>query len=120
MRKMRTEGELLDLKLDYKKIYDDQGIGLVPAVILDSVTGKPLMVAFMNQEAVEATRETRMATFWSRTRRELWRKGATSGNVLEVRSWLPDCDSDTIVAWVKRSGPVCHRGTETCFDPETS
>lgn len=113
-----AEFELLDFKPDFTKLYTDQGIGVIPAVILDGQiqTGKPLTVAFMDREAFEKSRETGLATFWTRTRQRLWTKGETSGNNLVIQSWLPDCDYDTIVAWVKRNGPVCHRGTDSCFD----
>ncbi len=111
-------GELPNLDLRFTNLYDEKGMGVPPAVILDAQTGKVEMVAFMNREAFEASRQTRLATFWTRTRQELWTKGETSGNSLIIQRWLPDCDDDTIVAWVKRLGPVCHRGTESCFDPE--
>jgi len=105
-----------DMDLDYSKLTDNSGMGVVPAVILDAEDGKPLMVAFMNREALVKSRETGLATFWTRTRKELWTKGETSGNTLVIQRWLPDCDNDTIVAWVKRNGPACHRGTISCFD----
>lgn len=107
---------LPDLELDYTKLYDEKGMGVIPAVILDAESGKPLTVAFMNHEAFKVSRETGLATFWTRTRQRLWTKGETSGNSLVIQRWLPDCDTDTVVAWVKRIGPVCHRGTESCFD----
>lgn len=116
---MRTESgiELPNLNLDYTKLYDEKGMGVIPAVILDATTGKVETVAFMNRQAFEKSREIGLATFWTRTRQRLWTKGETSGNGLIIQRWLPDCDNDTIVAWVKRMGPVCHRGTESCFDP---
>lgn len=113
---LENRSELPDLQLDYTKLYDDKGMGVVPAVILDAENGKPLMVAFMNRDALVRSRETALATFWTRTRQELWTKGETSGNKLIIQRWLPDCDNDTIVAWVKRNGPACHRGTISCFD----
>lgn len=116
---IQREGELPDLNMDYTKLYDDKGIGLVPAVILDADDSRPLMVAFMNRDALVKSRETGLATFWTRTRQRLWTKGETSGNRLIIQRWLPDCDNDTIVAWVKHNGPVCHRETETCFDQLT-
>ncbi len=120
MRKMNIEnmgGNLPDLRLDYTKLTDSNGMGVIPAVILDVEDGKPLMVAFMNQEALDKSRETGLATFWTRTRQGLWTKGETSGNSLVIQRWLPDCDNDTIVAWVKRNGPACHTGAISCFDP---
>lgn len=112
----KIEGELPNLELDYTKLYDDKGTGLVPAVILEDGTNRPLMVGFMNRQAFEKSRTTGLATFWTRTKQRLWTKGETSGNTLEIQRWVPDCDNDTIVVWAKCNGPVCHRGTETCFD----
>lgn len=109
-------GNLPDLELDYTKLFDEKGTGVIPAVILEDVTNRPLMVGFMNRPAFEKSLATGLATFWTRTRQTLWTKGETSGNGLVIQRWLPDCDNDTIVAWVKPMGPVCHRGTETCFD----
>lgn len=111
-----NEGRLPDLELDYTKLYDDKGMGVIPAVILENETNRPLMVGFMNRQAYEKTRDTGLATFWTRSRQRLWTKGEASGNSLIIQRWLPDCDNDTIVAWVKPLGPACHRGTETCFD----
>lgn len=91
--------------------------GLIPAVIQDSVSGEVLMVGFMNQEALDRTLDTGFATFYSRTRQQLWMKGETSGNRLQVDRVLVDCDDDTIVFKVTRlgDGNVCHTGTRTCF-----
>lgn len=91
--------------------------GLVPAVVQDARTKAVLMVAFMNQEAWDRTLETRLAHFWSRSRNRLWRKGETSGNTLRVESWALDCDDDTVLLLVTPTGPACHRGTVSCFDP---
>ena len=109
-------GKLPDLELDYSKLYDDKGMGVIPAVILEDGTNRPLMAGFMNRQAFEKSMATGLATFWTRTRQALWTKGETSGNSLIIQRWLPDCDNDIIVAWVKPLGPVCHRETETCFD----
>jgi phosphoribosyl-AMP cyclohydrolase len=91
--------------------------GLIPAVIQDAESREVLMVGFMNQEALDVTRRTRYATFFSRARQTLWTKGETSGNRLEVVDILSDCDDDTVLVTVKRlgSGSVCHTGTRSCF-----
>lgn len=92
--------------------------GLIPAVIQDLQSKEVLMVGFMNKEAWEKTVETKRVTFWSRTREMLWIKGETSGNYLEVQKILLDCDSDTLLIMAKPTGPVCHLGTQTCFEKE--
>lgn len=89
---------------------------LVPAVVQDSASGRVLMLAWMNAEAYQRSIETGLVTFWSRSRDELWEKGETSGNSLEVVSMRWDCDSDTILVEARPFGPVCHTGTVTCFD----
>jgi phosphoribosyl-AMP cyclohydrolase len=96
--------------------------GLVPAVIQDDATNEVLMVGFMNEEALEATRRTGYATFFSRTRGTLWTKGETSGNRLAVARLLVDCDQDTVLVRVRRlgDGNVCHTGQRTCFFEELS
>ena len=91
--------------------------GLVPAVIQDSQTSEVLMVGFMNGEALERTKQTGYATFFSRSRQTLWTKGETSGNKLAVEEILVDCDNDTVLVKVKRlgDGNVCHTGARSCF-----
>jgi phosphoribosyl-ATP pyrophosphohydrolase/phosphoribosyl-AMP cyclohydrolase len=91
--------------------------GLIPAVVQDAQSGEVLMVGFMNEEALDLTRRTGYATFFSRTRNELWTKGETSGNRLEVIEMLTDCDDDTVLVKVKRLGDglVCHTGERSCF-----
>jgi phosphoribosyl-ATP pyrophosphohydrolase/phosphoribosyl-AMP cyclohydrolase len=91
--------------------------GLIPAVIQDAESAEVLMVGFMNEDALEITRRTGFATFFSRTRNTLWTKGETSGNRLEVVAMLTDCDDDTVLVKVKRlgDGNVCHTGERTCF-----
>ena len=91
--------------------------GLIPAVIQDDVSNEVLMVGFMNQEALDRTVATGFATFFSRTRGQLWMKGETSGNRLRVERILVDCDEDTVLVRVTRlgDGNVCHTGTRTCF-----
>ncbi len=89
--------------------------GLIPAVVQDARSQQVLMVAWMNAEALRLTRETGLAHFWSRSRRELWRKGATSGNLLRVQQILADCDADTLLLRVLPAGPACHTGAVSCF-----
>ncbi len=89
--------------------------GLVPAIAQDAGTGEVLMMAWMNEEALAATLATREGTYWSRSRQELWRKGATSGNTQRVASVALDCDGDTILLRVEQQGPACHTGAPTCF-----
>ena len=98
--------------MDYSKLN-----GLIPAVIQDAETSEVLMVGFMNDEALERTRNSGFATFFSRTRNKLWMKGETSGNRLAVVDILVDCDDDTVLVKVKREGEgnVCHTGQRTCF-----
>ena len=98
--------------MDYTKLD-----GLIPAVIQDAETSEVLMVGFMNEVALAETQRTGYATFFSRTRNKLWTKGETSGNRLEVREILVDCDDDTVLVKVKRlgDGNVCHTGERTCF-----
>ncbi len=88
---------------------------LIPAIAQDATTGRVLMMAWMNAEAVRLTRETNEAWFWSRSRQALWRKGETSGNVLRVREIRADCDADTLLLRVDAAGPACHTGRESCF-----
>lgn len=99
------------IKLDF----DKQG-GLLPAICQDAETGEVLMLAYMNRESFEKTLETGKATYWSRTRQELWVKGLTSGNVQLVREIRIDCDDDTILLKVKQiGGAACHTGHRSCF-----
>jgi phosphoribosyl-AMP cyclohydrolase len=93
--------------------FDDKG--LIPAVVQDEGTGEVLMVAWMNTQALGRTLETGQAHFWSRSRGELWRKGATSGNVMRVGKVLADCDGDTLLLQVRPAGPACHTGERSCF-----
>jgi phosphoribosyl-ATP pyrophosphohydrolase/phosphoribosyl-AMP cyclohydrolase len=89
--------------------------GLIPAVVQDAGTGRVLTQAWMNRESLERTLERGETWFWSRSRQELWRKGATSGNTQAVRAVLLDCDGDSLVVLVDPAGPACHTGAETCF-----
>ena len=93
--------------------YDEQG--LVPVVVQDWRTGEVLTLAYANAEAVQRTRETGELHLWSRSRGELWHKGATSGNVQRVRALRLDCDGDAVLALVEPAGPACHTGERTCF-----
>jgi phosphoribosyl-ATP pyrophosphohydrolase/phosphoribosyl-AMP cyclohydrolase len=93
--------------------YDERG--LVPCVIQDARTGEVLTLAYMNAEALAKTEETGELHLWSRSREELWRKGATSGNTQAVRALRYDCDADAILALVDPAGPACHTGERTCF-----
>jgi phosphoribosyl-AMP cyclohydrolase len=93
--------------------FDDRG--LVPAVVQDGTTGDVLMVAWMNAEALQRTQQTGQAHFWSRSRQELWHKGATSGNFMDVREIWVDCDADTLLLKVNPAGPACHTGARSCF-----
>lgn len=92
----------------------DEG-GLIPAVVQDAENGEVLMVAWMNEEAVEKTLESGRTWFWSRSRRELWRKGDTSGHVQHVREVRYDCDGDTLLVRVIQEGAACHTGERSCF-----
>ena len=94
--------------------------GLVPAIIQDNVTRKVLMLGFMNKEAYQKTVETGKVTFWSRTRNCLWTKGETSGNFLNVKEILLDCDKDTLLIKARPEGPVCHTGADTCWNEQNS
>ena len=89
--------------------------GLVPVVVQQEGTGEVLMVAWANREALDLNLKTRTSWFWSRSRKELWNKGATSGNVQQVRRVLVDCDADTLVYVVDSPGPACHTGHRSCF-----
>ncbi|TEU10345.1 MAG: phosphoribosyl-AMP cyclohydrolase [Anaerolineales bacterium] len=102
------------MKNDQLSIQFDER-GLVPAVLQDAATGQVLMVAWMNEKALQRTQETGQAHFWSRRRQELWHKGATSGNVMVVREVWVDCDADTLLLKVDPAGPACHTGAQSCF-----
>lgn len=89
--------------------------GLIPCVVQQYDTGEVLMLAWMNEESVGLTLKTGTTWFWSRSRQELWNKGATSGNMQEVKELWTDCDSDTLLVKVDSPGPACHTGNRTCF-----
>jgi phosphoribosyl-AMP cyclohydrolase len=92
--------------------------GLIPAICQDAESGEVLMVAWMNAESLRLTQEIGEAHFWSRSRQELWHKGATSGNFLRVQEILVDCDADTLLLKVDAAGPACHTGERSCFYQE--
>jgi phosphoribosyl-ATP pyrophosphohydrolase/phosphoribosyl-AMP cyclohydrolase len=98
---------------DSQVVYDERG--LVPCVVQDWATGEVLTVAYMNAESLRLTRETGEMHFFSRSRQELWHKGATSGNTQAVRAIRYDCDGDALVALVEPAGPACHTGERSCF-----
>jgi phosphoribosyl-ATP pyrophosphohydrolase/phosphoribosyl-AMP cyclohydrolase len=89
--------------------------GLIPAIVQDAASGAVLMFGFMNEASLTKTRETGLATFWSRSRQALWTKGETSGNVLRVREIRIDCDSDALLVLADPAGPACHTGEPSCF-----
>jgi phosphoribosyl-AMP cyclohydrolase len=89
--------------------------GLLPAIIQNAQTGQLLMLGYMNEDALLQTLETGLVTFWSRSRKELWRKGSNSGNVLRVVELILDCDRDALLVRADPAGPTCHTGTVSCF-----
>ena len=101
--------------LDIKELKFDEK-GLIPAIVVDSVSKKVLTLAYMNEESLKITMEKGLTCFWSRSRNELWLKGETSGNYQHVISITADCDRDALVISVKPDGPACHKGTESCFN----
>lgn len=99
--------DALELKFDER--------GLITTIVQDEKTKEVLMVAWMNAESFELTQKTGQAHFWSRSRQELWLKGETSGNVMNIRKILADCDTDTLLLIVAPAGPACHTGARSCF-----
>lgn len=93
----------------------DKNAGLIPAVIEDAVSGRVLMLAYMNRESLQKTLETKRVTFFSRSKGRLWTKGETSGNFLNLVDLAADCDKDTLLVTVNAEGPTCHLGTTSCF-----
>lgn len=94
-------------------VYNDQG--LVPAIAQDEETGDVLMMAWMSRQSIEATLSSRQVTYWSRSRQELWVKGATSGHVQELVDFRVDCDRDCLLVVIRQIGPACHTNRRTCF-----
>ena len=97
-----------ELKFDEK--------GLIPAIVVDSITKKVLTLAYMNRESLEISMEKGLTCFWSRSRNELWLKGETSGNYQHIVSITADCDKDALIVVVEKEGPACHLGTDSCFE----
>lgn len=104
------------MKIDFEKYSD----GLVPAIIQDNLTQKVLMLGYMNEEAFLKTNQSKQLTFFSRSKQRLWTKGEESGNFLELISIAVDCDSDALLIKAKPIGPVCHKGTDTCWQEENT
>ena len=100
--------------IDINKLKFDEK-GLIPAIVVDSVSKKVLTLAYMNEESLKITMEKKLTCFWSRSRQELWLKGETSGNYQHVVSITADCDYDALVIEVEKDGPACHLGTDSCF-----
>lgn len=93
----------------------DKAGGLLPAIVQDALTGKVLMLGYMNREALEKTLEKGLVTFYSRSKKRLWMKGESSGNTLALVDIKSDCDQDTLLVRARPAGPVCHKGTDTCW-----
>ena len=94
--------------------FDDRG--LIPAIVVDSVTKRVLTLAYMNEESLKISMEKGLTCFWSRSRQELWLKGETSGNYQHIVSITADCDRDALTVLVRKDGPACHLGTDSCFN----
>ncbi|MGB7785013.1 MAG: bifunctional phosphoribosyl-AMP cyclohydrolase/phosphoribosyl-ATP diphosphatase HisIE [Salinimicrobium sp.] len=99
------------MKIDFNKNSD----GLIPAIVQDSKTRNVLMLGYMNEEALKKTKELQKVTFYSRSKQRLWTKGEESGNFLNLVDMKIDCDNDTLLVMVRPEGPVCHKGTDTCW-----
>lgn len=104
----------IELSADVTALLKD-GLDLIPAIAQDAATGEVLMMAYMNHESLAITINTGRATYWSRSRNELWEKGATSGHTQKVLSISVDCDGDTLLLQVEQTGAACHTGDRTCF-----
>ena len=100
--------------MDIEKLKFDEK-GLIPAIVVDDETGKVLTLAYMNKESLAISMEKGLTCFWSRSRQELWLKGETSGNYQRIVSITADCDYDALEVRVKKDGPACHEGTDSCF-----
>ena len=90
--------------------------GLVPCIVQDAETGRVLTLAYMNRESFEISKERGLTCFWSRSRKELWLKGETSGNYQHIVTMEADCDADALLVRVRKDGPACHLGNDSCFD----
>lgn len=100
--------------LNIKELKFDEN-GLIPAIVVDAVSKKVLTLAYMNRESLKVSMEKELTCFWSRSRRELWLKGETSGNYQHIVSITADCDGDALIVMVEKDGPACHKGTDSCF-----
>ena len=100
---------------DIEKLKFDEK-GLIPAIVVDAETKKVLTLAYMNKESLQISLEKGLTCFWSRSRQELWLKGETSGNYQHIQSITADCDGDALTVMVKKDGPACHLGTDSCFN----
>ena len=110
--KLEKTSKIRKMNIDFNKNND----GLVPAIIQDATTKNILMLGYMNEEAFAKTQETKLVTFFSRTKNRLWTKGEESGNSLNLVDMKLDCDNDTLLIFVKPNGPTCHKGTGTCWN----
>lgn len=102
--------------MEISTLHFDENTGLIPVIIQDNLSGRVLMLGYMNREALQLTLETRKVTFFSRSRNQLWVKGETSGNFLHLVNISDDCDHDTLLIRAIPDGPTCHTGSESCFD----
>lgn len=107
-------------EINFGKLFDRRGEPIVASNIIEDLTGIILMTGFMNLQAYVRTVETGVVTFYSRSSGKLWIKGETSGNFLIAKRIISDCDNDTLLIYSNARGPVCHRGTQTCFDNNRS
>ena len=103
------------INLDIEKLKFDEK-GLIPAIVVDSITKKVLTLAYMNKESLKISIEKELTCFYSRSRNELWLKGETSGNYQHIVSITSDCDNDALTVVVEKDGPACHKGTDSCFN----
>ena len=101
--------------IDIEQLKFDEN-GLIPAIVVDAITKRVLTLAYMNRESLQISMEKELTCFWSRSRKELWLKGETSGNYQHIVSITADCDKDALVVMVEPEGPACHLGTESCFE----
>ena len=111
---MKNDIQVLD-STEFLESVEFDAQGLVTALVQDANSLEVLMVAWMNREALDQTIELGQAVFWSRSRQEIWHKGATSGNLIDVEEILVDCDGDTLILLARPHGPACHTGARSCF-----
>lgn len=114
---LERQTNLPRLDLNYSKLVDSTGRGVIVAIAKDAQSGDELMVGYMDPTAFEYSAKTGLAVFWSRSRKEYWLKGSSSGSWLDIKSWKKDCDGDVIIMNVEPNGPVCHKDDKySCFD----